>query len=69
MKICFNFSGQLTQLSGPYSANFTTISILGLPNFILDLKKEYDKTLKNIPAVSDDCLMINWKRIKIALIV
>ena len=32
----------------------TTINILGLPNVILDLKKGYDKTLKNITIVSED---------------
>ena len=49
--------------------NFTTISILGQPNFILNLKNGYDKTLKNIPTVSEDCLSIDWKCMKIALIV
>ena len=49
--------------------NFTTINILGQPNFILDLKKKYDKTLKNIPIVSEDCLKIDWKCIKITQIV
>ena len=39
------------QLSVPYSANFATINILELPNFILDLKKKYDITLKNLPTV------------------
>ena len=49
--------------------NFTTINILGYPNFILDLKKEYDETLKNIPTVSKDYLRIDWKCMKIAMIV
>ena len=49
--------------------NFTTINIVGQANFILDLKKEYDKTLKNIPTVSEDYLRIDWKCMKIALIV
>ena len=49
--------------------NFTTIDILGYPNFILDLKKEYDETLKNIPTVSNDYLRIDWKCMKIAMIV
>ena len=49
--------------------NFTTINILGQPNFILNLKKEYDKTLKNIPNACEDCLRIDWKCMKIALIV
>ena len=48
--------------------NFTTINILGWPTFMLDFKKEYDKTRKNIPAVSEDFLRIDWKCIKIALI-
>ena len=48
--------------------NSTTINILGQPNFNLDLKKEYDKTLKNIPTVTEDCLRIDWKCMKIALI-
>ena len=39
--------------------NFTTINIVGQANFILNLKKEYDKTLKNIPNVSEDCLRID----------
>ena len=33
---------------------FTTINILGQPNFILNFKKGYDKTLKKIQAVSED---------------
>ena len=45
------------------------INILGQPNGILDLKKVFDKALKNIPAVSDDLLSIAWKCMKIALIV
>ena len=49
--------------------NFTTINILRQPNFILDLNNEYDKTLKNIPTVSEDCLGIDQKYMKIALIV
>ena len=47
----------------------TIINILGYPNEILDLKKGFDKTLKNIPAVSKDLLRIAWKCMKIALIV
>ena len=47
----------------------TIINILGYPNEILDLKKGFDKTLKNIPAVSEDLLRIAWKCMKIALIV
>ena len=34
--------------------NCTTNNILGSPNIILNLKKEYDKTLENIPTVSKD---------------
>ena len=36
----------------------TIINILGYPNGILDLKKRFDKALKNIPAVSEDLLRI-----------
>ena len=49
--------------------NFTTINILGQSSAILNLKKEYDKTLKNFQTVSEDWLMINWKCIKIPLII
>ena len=49
--------------------NFTTINILGQPSFILNLRKGYDKTLKNKPTTSEDCLRIDWKCMKIALIV
>ena len=49
--------------------NFRTINILGQPNFILNLKKGSDKTLKNIPTVSEDWLRIDWKCMKIALTV
>ena len=47
----------------------TIINILGQPNGILDLKKEFDKTLKNIPAVSQNLLRIAWKCMKITLII
>ena len=47
----------------------TIIDILGQPNGILDLKKEFDKTLKNISAVGEDLLRIDWKCMKIALII
>ena len=47
----------------------TIISILGQPNGILDLKKGFDKVLKNIPAVSEDLLRIDWKCLKIAVII
>ena len=33
-------------------------NILGQPNGILDLKIRYDKTLKNIPIVGVDLLMV-----------
>ena len=47
----------------------TIINILGQPNGILDLKKEFDKTLKNIPNVSKDLLEIAWKCMKMVLII
>ena len=47
----------------------TIISILGQPNGILDLKKGFDKALKNIPAVRQDLLRIVWKYMEIALII
>ena len=47
----------------------TIINILGQPNGIVDLKKEFDKALKNIPAVGEDLLRIAWKCMKIALII
>ena len=47
----------------------TIINILGQPNGILDLKKGFDKALKNIPDVSEDLLKIAWKSMKIALII
>ena len=47
----------------------TIISILGQPNVILDLKKGFDKALKNVPAVREDLLRIPWKRMEIALII
>ena len=33
---------------------FTTINILGQPNVILNLKKGYDKTLRNISTVIEN---------------
>ena len=48
---------------------FTTTNIIGQPNFILNFKKAYDKTLKNIQAVSEDQVMIDWKCMKNALVV
>ena len=45
---------------------FTILIILGQPNSILDVKKGFDKTLKNIPAVSVDLLRIALKCMKIA---
>ena len=73
--ICFNYSGELAQLSVIYVTvrriyimiKLTTISILGL-GFILDLKKRYDKTLKNIPTGSSDLLRFVWKYGKVMLI-
>ena len=47
----------------------TIINILGQRNGILDLKKGFDKALKNIPAVSGDLLRVAWKCLKIALII
>ena len=47
----------------------TIVNILGQANSILDLKKGFDKTLKNISAVSKDLLRITWKCMKIAMII
>ena len=47
----------------------TIINILGQRNGILDLKKGFDKALKNIPAVNKDLLRTVWKCMKIALII
>ena len=47
----------------------TIINILGQPNGILDLKKGFNEALKNIPAGSEDLLWIDWKCLKIALII
>ena len=47
----------------------TIINILGWPNSILDLKKEFDKALKNIPAINKNLLRIVWKCMEIALII
>ena len=46
----------------------TIINILGQPNGFLDLKNGFNKALKNIPAVSEDLLRIDWDHLKIALI-
>ena len=46
----------------------TTINMLGKPN-ILDLKKVFDKALRNMAIVRGDLLRIVWKVIKIALII
>ena len=48
--------------------NLTIISILGQRNGILDLKKGFDKTLKNMPAACEGLLKISWKCMKIVLI-
>ena len=45
------------------------INIVGQPNGILDLKKGFDKALKNKPSLSEDLLRIAWKCMKIALII
>ena len=47
----------------------TIVNILGYPNDILDLKKGYDKTLKNIPTLVVDFLEIARKCMKVALII
>ena len=47
----------------------TIVNILGQPNGILDLKKGYDKTLKNIPTLVVDFLEIARKCMKVALII
>ena len=36
--------------------NLAIFNNLGQPNGILDLKKGFDKTLKNIPEFAEDCL-------------
>ena len=47
----------------------TIINIVGQPNGIFDLKKGFDKALKNKPVLSEDLLRIAWKCMKIALII
>ena len=47
----------------------TITNILGKPNGIVDLKKGFDKALKNIVAVSEDLMRIAWKCMKIGLII
>ena len=47
----------------------TIINILLWPNGIVELKKRFDKALKNIPALSKDLLRIAWKCMKITLII
>ena len=39
----------------------TSLNILGQSNAILDSKKGFDKTVKNISAASEDLLMITLK--------
>ena len=46
----------------------TSLDILEQPNNILDLKKGFNKTLKNISAVWKNLLRIVWKCMKIDLI-
>ena len=48
---------------------FTTVKIVGQPNGILDLKRGYNETCKNIPTVSEDLLRIVWKCMKIVRII
>ena len=48
---------------------FTIANIFRKLNDILDLKKIYDRTLKNIPTVGEVLLKIAWKCMKIALII
>ena len=43
----------------------TIINVLGQSNGILDLKKGFDETYKNIPAVNEDLRRIAWKRMKL----
>ena len=47
----------------------TILNILGQANGILDLKKGFDKVLKNKPAVTEDLVRIGWKSMKITLII
>ena len=47
----------------------TIFNILGYANGNLGLKKGFDKTLKDIPAVSKDLLRIAWKCMKMTLII
>ena len=47
----------------------TTVKIVRQPNGILDLKRGYNETCKNMPTVSEDLLRIVWKCMKIALII
>ena len=47
----------------------TTLSILGQPNSIFDLKKLFYKAVKNMPAVSEDLLRMAWESTKTALII
>ena len=44
-------------------------NILGQANGILDLKKRFDKALKNIPDAGKDLLRIAWKYMKSVLII
>ena len=46
----------------------TSLNIFGQRNDILDLQKEFDKTLDNISAASEDFQRIPCKRMKTALI-
>ena len=45
-----------------------TLTSLNIDIDILDLKKGFDKTLKNISTVGEDLMSIAWKCMKILLI-
>ena len=47
----------------------TTVKIVRQPNGILDLKRGYNETCKNMPTVSEDLLSIVWKCMKIVRII
>ena len=47
----------------------TSLNVFGQPNDILGLQKEFDKTLDNISAASEDFRRILCKCMKTALII
>ena len=47
----------------------TIINIVGWPNGFLNLNKGSDEALKDILAVNENLLRIDWKCMKIALII